>query len=161
MKRGCALLATLWQSLRKEGGILRGQREPGCEESRPLKGRHERCVRGSLSEKTPRDMGLRLRDVGEGSGVPGPKSRGFFSPRTPNSTLSGKLLTICKCFTNALNLIFLGGSAGKESTCNAGDLGLIPGLGRSPGEGNGYPLQDSGLENSTACIVYGIAESQT
>ena len=36
----------------------------------------------------------------------------------------------------------------KESTCNAGDLGLIPGLGRSPGEGNDYPLQYSGLENS-------------
>ena len=42
----------------------------------------------------------------------------------------------------------LGGSAGKQSTCNAGDLGSIPGLGRSPGEGNGYPLQYSGLENS-------------
>ena len=41
-----------------------------------------------------------------------------------------------------------GGSAGKESACNAGDLGLIPGLGRSPGEGSGYPLQYSGLENS-------------
>ena len=40
------------------------------------------------------------------------------------------------------------GSAGKESTCNPGDLGLIPGLGRSPGEGKGYPLQYSGLENS-------------
>ena len=38
---------------------------------------------------------------------------------------------------------FPGGSAGKESTCNAGDLGLIPGLGRSPGEGRGYPLQYS------------------
>ena len=43
---------------------------------------------------------------------------------------------------------FPGGSAGKESTCNAGDLGLIPGLGRSPGEGKGYPLHYSGLENS-------------
>ena len=40
------------------------------------------------------------------------------------------------------------GSDGKESACNAGDLGSIPGLGRSPGEGNGYPLQYSGLENS-------------
>ena len=39
-------------------------------------------------------------------------------------------------------------SVGKESACNAGDLGLIPGLGRSPGEGKGYPLQYSGLENS-------------
>ena len=47
--------------------------------------------------------------------------------------------------------IFLGfscGSAGKESACNVGDLGLIPGLGRSPAEGNSYPLQYSGLENS-------------
>jgi len=47
------------------------------------------------------------------------------------------------------------GSAGKESTCNVGDLGLIPGLGRSPGEGKGYPLQSSGLENSRECIVHG------
>ena len=44
------------------------------------------------------------------------------------------------------------GSAGKESTCNAGDLSSIPGLGGSPGEGNGYPLQYSGLENSTDCV---------
>ena len=43
---------------------------------------------------------------------------------------------------------FSGGSAGKESACNAGDLGLIPGLGRSHGEGTSYPLQYSGLENS-------------
>ena len=43
---------------------------------------------------------------------------------------------------------FPGGSAGKESTCNVGDLGLIPGLGRSPGEGKGSPLQCSALENS-------------
>ena len=43
---------------------------------------------------------------------------------------------------------FPGGSAGKESAGNVGDLGSIPGLGRSPGEGKGYPLQYSGLENS-------------
>ena len=49
---------------------------------------------------------------------------------------------------------FPGGSAGKESACNVGDLGLIPGLGRSLGEGNGYPLQYSGLENSMDCIVF-------
>ena len=47
------------------------------------------------------------------------------------------------------------GSAGKESDCNAGDLGSIPGLGRSPGEGKAYPLQYSGLENSKDCIVHG------
>ena len=53
------------------------------------------------------------------------------------------------------------GSAGKESACNAGDLGSIPGLGRSPGEGKGYPIQYSGLENSVDCIVHGVAKSQT
>ena len=52
------------------------------------------------------------------------------------------------------------GSAGEESTCNVGDLGLIPGLGRSPGEGKGYPIQYSGLENSMDCIVHGVAKSQ-
>ena len=61
---------------------------------------------------------------------------------------------------------FPGGSAGKESACNAGDLGLIPGLGRSHGEGNGYPLQYSGLENSMdkgawQATVHGVAKSQT
>ena len=53
------------------------------------------------------------------------------------------------------------GSAGKESACNVGDPGLIPGLGRSPGEGNGYPLQYSGLENSMDCIVHAVAKSWT
>ena len=56
---------------------------------------------------------------------------------------------------------FPGGSDSKESACNVGDLGLILGLGRSPGEGNGYPLQYSGLENSMDCIVHGIAKSRT
>ena len=58
-------------------------------------------------------------------------------------------------------MVFPWGSAGKESACNAGDLGLIPGLGRSPGEGKGYPVQCSGLENSMDCIVLGVAKSQT
>ena len=49
-------------------------------------------------------------------------------------------------------------SAGKESTCNAGDLASIPGLGRSPGEGKAYPLQCSGLENSMDCIVHGVTK---
>ena len=52
-------------------------------------------------------------------------------------------------------------SAGKESACNARDPGSIPGSGRSPGEGIGYPLQYSGLENSMDCIVHRIAKSQT
>ena len=53
------------------------------------------------------------------------------------------------------------GSAGKESACTAGDLGSIPGLGRSPGEGKGYPLQYSGLENSMGCKVHGVTKSRT
>ena len=57
--------------------------------------------------------------------------------------------------------VFPGGSSGKESSCNVGDLGLIPGLARSPVEGNGNPLQHSGLENSMDCIVHGVAKSQT
>ena len=60
-------------------------------------------------------------------------------------------------------LVFLGfpgGSAGKEFAHNARDLGLIPGLGRSPGERIGYPLQYSGLENSMNCIVHGVTKSQ-
>ena len=61
-----------------------------------------------------------------------------------------------------LNLVgFPGGSKGKASACNAGDLGSIPGLGRSPGEMKGYPLQYSGLENSRDYIVHGVAKSQT
>ena len=53
------------------------------------------------------------------------------------------------------------GSGGKEPTCNAGDLGLIPGLGRSPGEGKGYPLQYPGLENPMDCTVNGVTKSRT
>ena len=56
---------------------------------------------------------------------------------------------------------FPGGSAGKESACSVGDLGSIPGLGRSPGEGKVYLLQYSGLEDSTDCRARGIAESDT
>ena len=50
-------------------------------------------------------------------------------------------------------------SAGKQSSCNVGDLGSIPGLGRSPGGGKGYPRQYSGLENSMDCIVHGVTKS--
>ena len=52
-------------------------------------------------------------------------------------------------------------SVGKEFTCNAGESGSIPGLGRSSGEGKGYPLQYSGLENSMDSIVHGVAKSWT
>ena len=56
---------------------------------------------------------------------------------------------------------FPGGSAGKKSACNEGDLGSIPGWERSPGEGKGYPLQYSGLENSVDCIVHGVTKIRT
>ena len=53
------------------------------------------------------------------------------------------------------------GSVATESTCNAGDSGSIPGSGRSPGEGIGYPPQPSGLENSMGCVVHRVAELDT
>ena len=64
------------------------------------------------------------------------------------------------------SLDFPGGSDGKESACNAGNLGLIPGSGKSPGEGDGYPLQYSCLENAMdrrawQATVHGVANSQT
>ena len=58
-------------------------------------------------------------------------------------------------------LVFPCGLAGKESACDMEDLGLIPGLGRSPGEGRGYPLQYSGLENAMDYIVHGVTKSWT
>ena len=60
-----------------------------------------------------------------------------------------------------ISLGFPCGSVGKESACSVGDMGSIPGLGRSPGEGKDYPLQYSGLENSMDCIVHGVAKSWT
>ena len=60
--------------------------------------------------------------------------------------------------------VFLGfpcSSTGKESACNVGDLGMIPRLGRSPGEGKGYPLQYYGLENSMDFVVHGVTKSRT
>ena len=58
-------------------------------------------------------------------------------------------------------LSFPCGSAGKESACSAGDLGSIPGLGRSPVERKSYPLQYSGLENFMDCIVHGVTKGRT
>ena len=55
-------------------------------------------------------------------------------------------------------IYYMGGSDGKESAYNVGDLGSIPGMGRSRGEGNGCPLQCSGLENSMNCRVHGVAK---
>ena len=63
--------------------------------------------------------------------------------------------------TTPVFLGFLCGSAGKEFTCNAGDLGLISRLGRCPGEWECYTLQYSGLENSMDCVVRGVAKNWT
>ena len=71
-------------------------------------------------------------------------------------TLLGKIVF----FIPLGSLGFPGGSDGKESACNVGDLGSIPRLGRSPGEGKGSHSINSGLENSTDCIVHGVAKSQ-
>ena len=73
--------------------------------------------------------------------------------------------SICTCLKIQFDLPFSsgspGGSAGKESACNEGDLGSIPGSGRSCGGGKVYPLQYFGLENSMDCIAYGVARSWT
>ena len=75
--------------------------------------------------------------------------------------------SICTIYTfSTSQLGFPGGSGGKESACNAEDPGLIPGSERCPGEGNGYPLQYSCLENPrdrevSQATVHGVAQSQT
>ena len=74
------------------------------------------------------------------------------------NVLAAKMLMFTECLHCATG--FPGGSVGKESACNAGDSSSIPGLGRSPGEGNSYPLQYSGLENSMD-YVHGVAKNQT
>ena len=76
------------------------------------------------------------------------------------STSSSIITTIIIILNNAVITVTICGSAGKESTCNVGDLGSIPGLGRPPGEEKGYPLHSSGLENSMDCIVHEVAKSQ-
>ena len=83
-----------------------------------------------------------------------------------DSSKLGKDSSWTKISSNHLAMIFPTqgfpcGPTGKESTYNAEDLGLIPGLGRSPGEGNGYLPQDSGLENSMDYIVHGVTKVQT
>ena len=84
-------------------------------------------------------------------------------PGKPKNTGVGNLSLLHGIFPtqDQIRVSCIAGSLAKESACNAGDLGSIPGLGRSPGEGKGYPLQYYGLENSMDCIVHGVAKSQT
>ena len=113
---------------------------PGiCEDLQdPMKmGRQEDRYGGLLTTQT-----LLIRHVTQGTG----HSQAHISKGTQTDRL--------------FNLVS-GVSADKESTCNAEDLGSIPRLGRCPGEGKDYPLQDSGLENSMDCIVHRVAESDT
>ena len=70
-------------------------------------------------------------------------------------------LGYCTVLFSPTDMGFPGRSVGKESACNAGDPSSIPGLGRFTGEGIGYPLQYSGLENSIDCIIHGVTNSQT
>ena len=90
----------------------------------------------------------------------------LISRLSPSSILSKANIGNCLnyksiCYPVMKVMGFPWGSAGKESTCNVGDLVSIPGLRRSPGEEKGYPLQYSGLENSMHCIVHGVAKSPT
>ena len=77
---------------------------------------------------------------------------------------AGKCISLCESTIKIKEITLLGfpgGSDGKKSGCNVGDLCSIPGLGRSPGEGKGYPLQYSGMENSMDCLVHGVTKSHT
>ena len=81
------------------------------------------------------------------------------------SLMTKLMLNVCR-HLHSSTMVFSGGSGGKESAGNSGDLGWIPRWGRSPGEGKGYPLQDSCLENSMdrgawQAIVHGVAELET
>ena len=100
-----------------------------------------------------------LRCRGESYGCRGHRDSGCMSMRCVcNGSVDGTVKITIISVPNQMG--FPCGSVGKP-TCSMGDLGSIPGLGRSPGEENDYPLQYSGLENSTDCIVHGVAELDT
>ena len=85
--------------------------------------------------------------------LPGSSFHGIFQARVLEWGAIFRYILVTKGFPQS--------SVGKESACNAGDPGFIPGSGRSTGEGKGYPLQYSGLENSMDSVVHGVANSQT
>ena len=103
-----------------------------------------------IASQAPLSMGFSRQEYW--SGLPCPPPGELLDPGIKPTSLTSPALA---------DKGFPGGSTGKESVCNAGDLGSIPGLGRSPGYGNGYQLQYSSLENSMDCIVHGVTESQT
>ena len=86
---------------------------------------------------------------------------GLQSVGVPESDTTKHLTLITLISLSTTPRVFPDISIGKESACNEGDPGSIPGLGRCPGEGKGYPLQYSGLENSIDCIVHGVRKSRT
>ena len=142
------LLAPLCVSSRLGTGGWRQVRVvPGCQENRQLPPSEH------LKHLTER-MGARAKWLVQGH-------RLLFSICSWFDSWVGKLHWRRDRLPTPVFLGFPCGSVGKESACNAGDLGSIPGLGRSPGEGKSYPLQYSGLENSMDCIVHGVAKSWT
>ena len=80
----------------------------------------------------------------------------FFTTEPP-----GKLLLMIVLLCNSVIVCFPDSSVGKQSTCKAGDPRSIPRLGRSTGDGKGYPLQYSGLENSMDCIAHKVTKNLT
>ena len=94
----------------------------------------------------------------QGSRYLGPHLGGHEQKRERDKSIQRKLRLI-DAYYRAQG--FPGDSGGNESACHVGDLGLIPGSGRCPGGGKGYPLQYPGLENSMDCIVHGVSKSRT
>ena len=133
-----------------------------CSPPRPLSMRFPRQEYGSV--------GMHKKKKKEyWSGLPFPSSGNLLDPGIEAASIScveGRFCTAEPRWKPNIYLYlqvacFPCGSAGKESACSVGDLGSIPGLGRSPGEGKAYPLQYSGLENSMDCIDHGVAKSRT
>ena len=130
---------------------------------------HSDLVRIKSKDLRIKRIELMSTDTGSHShsGVQNPKAPQVASlyPQKPSPSKNKpepsniSLQASCHTFTVILRPFpikcFPCGSACKESACSVGDLGLTPGLGRSPGEGKGYPLQYSGLENSMDCIFHG------
>ena len=148
-----------------------------CEEQELLFSCHVQASQcGDISCFRARAIGLRV-SIAVVPGLSRSVACGIFPEQGSNlCPLAGRFLTTgplgkshniiyiyiyFKILSSNCSLGFLHGSAGKESTCTVGDLGSIPGLGRSPGEGKGYPLQYSDLENPMNCIVYGVEKSRT